>query len=376
MIIRYAEEIDLASVARFNGRLKAAGRTEEMLLSPELPGESKYRPEGFPIYRRMIIAEDGQEVRAAMLLCHHNVFVNGQKLDFCWTKLPISEGIIDKRYALAIVRLMKKALDDNPFLMGIGGGTYESDGFQFFVKLKWKYRPIPFFFYPVRAGRVMRELRYFDRSAGLRFGARLGAYSGIGAGVSGLLNLQRKASPLFLRDLAGYEHSVVDHFSDWADKVFYDSLPDYQFAVRSDATSLNIVYPPDDQRYTRIKVTKKDTKRDAGWIVVATKQMDNNHYFGNLKVGTLVDGFGLSKDAPALVFAGINYLAGAGVDIIVANFSHEAWVKACRLSGMLTGPSNYQIFVSPKGPPVFEESCPLDKMHLARGHSDGMDNLV
>ena len=73
---------------------------------------------------------------------------------------------------------------------------------------------------------------------------------------------------------------------------------------------------------------------------MANKRMKNNHHFGDLKVGTLVDGFGRAADAPALVAAGINHLAETGADIIVANFSHEAWVRACRRSGMLAGPSD------------------------------------
>ena len=67
--------------------------------------------------------------------------------------------------------------------------------------------------------------------------------------------------------------------------------------------------------------------QDAGWILVASKRMKNNHLFGDLKVGTLVDGFGRASDAPALVAAGINHLAETGADIIVANFSHAAWWK-------------------------------------------------
>ena len=53
--------------------------------------------------------------------------------------------------------------------------------------------------------------------------------------------------------------------------------------------------------------------------------MKNNHHFGALKVGTLVDGFGPAADAPALVAAGINHLVETAADIIVANFSHAAW---------------------------------------------------
>ncbi len=372
MNVRFAEGGDLAAVDRFNRRLKAAGRHDEMPLDFVLPGEAKYRPKGFPLCRRMIIAEDGQEVRAAMLLCHHNVFIRGERRDFCWTKMPLSEGIIDLKYSLAIVQLIKRALDYQPFMMGVGAGTSESEGYRFFVNLRWRRRSVPFFFYPVNVSKVLRGLRYLKNSPMLRYGALLGVYSGLGAGVSGLLALRRKIAT----SLSGYEDSVVEGFDEWADHIFHKSLSDYPVAIRSDATSLNIVYPPDDRRYIRLRVSRKGAKRDAGWVVVASKRMSDNHYFGDLKVGTLVDGFGRSEDAPALVAAGLNHLVGVGVDIIVANFSHTAWVGACRRSGMFSGPSNFQLFVSPKGGPALEESCPLHQIHIARGHSDGMDNLL
>jgi len=372
MNIRYAEKSDLAAVARLNRRLKAGGRDDEMPLEPALPGETQYRPEGFPVYRRMIIAEDGQEVRAAMLLCHHNVFIHGVRRDFCWTKMPLSEGIIDLKYSLAIVQLIKRALDYQPFMMGVGAGTSNSEGYRFFVKLRWRCQSVPFFFYPVNVSKVLRGLRYLKNSPRLRYGASLGAYSGLGAGVSGLLALRRKIATA----LSGYEDSVVEGFDEWADHIFYNSLSDYPVAIRSDATSLNIVYPPDDHRYIRLKVMRKGAKTEVGWIVMASKQMSDNHYFGDLKVGALVDGFGRSEDLPALVAAGLNHMVGVGVDIIVANFSHAAWVEACRRSGMLSGPSNFQVFVSPKGGLLLEEPCPLHQIHVARGHSDGMDNLI
>jgi|SRR5215468_4505937 len=372
MNIRYAEKSDLAAVARLNRRLKARGRDDEMPLDPALPGEAHYRPEGFPVYRRMIIAEDGQEVRAAMLLCHHNVFIHGVRRDFCWTKMPLSEGIIDSKYSLAILQLIKRALDYQPFMMGVGAGTPESEGHRLFAGLRWRHRSVPFFFYPVKVSKVLRGLNYLKNNVKLRYAALLAAYSGVGAGVSGLLALRRKLSTT----LSGYEASVVEGFDEWADRIFAHSLSDYPVAIRSDATSLNIVYPPDDHRYIRLKVMRKGAKTEVGWIVMASKQMSDNHYFGDLKVGALVDGFGRSEDLPALVAAGLNHMVGVGVDIIVANFSHAAWVEACRRSGMLSGPSNFQVFVSPKGGLLLEEPCPLHQIHVARGHSDGMDNLI
>src|SRR5262249_12946445 len=161
MEIHFAADWDLTAVARFNHRLKAGGREEQITLRPSLPGEERYRPAGFPVYRRMMIAEDGQEVRAAMLLYHNNLFVRGKKGDFCWLDMPISEGIVDRRYSLAIVQLLKSALSYEPFLMSTGAGPEDKDSFRLLTKLGWKHHAVPFFFYPVRVSQVLLGLSYF-----------------------------------------------------------------------------------------------------------------------------------------------------------------------------------------------------------------------
>jgi hypothetical protein len=362
MEIRFAEDGDLEAVIRFNRRLREGGRGEEqMTLHPGLPGEARYRPPDFPVYRRMMIAEDGREIRAAMLLYHHNVFIKGERRDFCWADMPVSEGIVDRKYSLAIIQLMKKATAYQPFLMTMGVGTPEIEAFRFFVKLGWRWSLAPFFFYPVRVTKTLLGMRYFKGRPKLRHAALLGAFSGAGAGLSGLLSLRRHLAYA----LSTCQSSEESAFGDWADRIFTDALPEYAVAIRSDAATLNIVYPPDEPGYTRLRVRRKGAKEDVGWIVVAIKRMKDNPYFGDLKVGTLADGFGRAADAPALVAAGIDYLAEAGADIIVANFLHSAWAQACRRSGMIAGPSNYNLFVSSGGPLLRVYSCPPQELHVA-----------
>ena len=377
MNIRFASDDDLPAVARFNQRLREGGRGEEQItLHPSLPGEAQYRPAGFPVYRQMMIAEDGREVRAAVMLYHNNVFIHGRKREFCWLDMPISEGIIDRRYSLAIVLLLKAVSRYEPFLMSTGAGPEDKDSFRLLSKLDWKHHAVPFFFYPVKVTKVLLGMSYFKKHAKLHYGALLSAYSGAGAAMRGLFALRRRCAA----GLSGYEYSVEEAFDYWADRIFEDCLPDYGVAMRSDATTMNILHPPDKPSLTRLRVRRKVAKRgagqDAGWILVASKRMKNNPHFGDLKVGTLVDGFGRAVDAPALVAAGIDHLAETGADIIVANFSHAAWVRACRRSGMFAGPDSYYHFVSPGGSPLFEDTCPPGAIHMTRGHSDGMWSLI
>jgi len=254
----------------------------------------------------------------------------------------------------------------------MGVGTPEVEAFRFLVKLGWRWRLAPFFFYPVRVTKTLLGLRYFKERPKLRLAALLGAVSGAGAGLGGLLSLRHHLAS-FLSTCQSAEEIAFD---DWADRIFTDALPEYAAAIRSDAATLNIVYPPGDPRYTRLRVRRKGAKEDVGWIVVASKQMKDNRYFGDLKVGTLADGFGRVANAPALVAAGIDHLAETGVDIIVANFLHAAWARACRRAGMLPGPSTYNLFVSPGGPLLRDDSFPPEEIHVARGHGDGLDALV
>src|SRR5262245_42264584 len=323
MNIRFAADDDIPAVARFNRRLREGGRGEEQItLRASLPGEARYRPAGFPVYRRMMIAEDGREVRAAVLLYHNSIFIHGKKRDFCWLDMPISEGIIDRRYSLAIVQLVKAVSRYESFLMSTGAGPEDKDSFRLLTKFDWRHHAVPFFFYPVKVTNVLLGLSYFNKHSELLYGASLGASSGLGAGLSGLLALRRWIDAIF----SGYECSVEKTFGAWADQIFENCLPDYGVAMRSDATTLNILHPPDMPGLTRLRVRRKGAKRDAGkgarhdagWILVASKQMKTNRHFGDLKVGALVDGFGRAADAPALVAAGVNHLAEPGVDIIVA----------------------------------------------------------
>jgi hypothetical protein len=103
--------------------------------------------------------------------------------------------------------------------------------------------------------------------------------------------------------------------------------------------------------------------------------MREDKYFGDLKVGTVVDGFGAATEVPALLRAAVDYLSTRDADIIVGNFSHTAWVEASRRIGFFSGPSNYFFFASPRSP-LLEDGCPLPQIHLTRGDCNGFMHLL
>jgi hypothetical protein len=364
--IRFAEPSDIPAILRFNNRFQTAGRKDAMPIDPALPGEACYRPKGFPLCRRLMIADDGQDIRAGMLLLHHTFLVRGEENEFCWTDRPISEGVIDRKHSLAMVQLLHKAQSYQPFLLALGVGSLDEDWARILLGLGWRHCAVPFFFFPVRATKVLLGLRYLRSRRALRLGAGAAAWCGLGLCLSGFLTLRRKLASAF----TSFECREEKSFGEWADQVFAKCRGDYEATASRKAAALNILYPPDDSHFNRLRVLRKDTGEDLGWVVVVDMQMHDNKYFGDLRVGVLLDGFGAAAHVPALLGAATENLSARGVDIIVGNFSHRAWVRASRRTGFFSGPSNFFFFVSPGGP-FLKDGFPLKEIHLTRGDCDG-----
>lgn len=240
------------------------------------------------------------------------------------------------------------------------------------LPLGWRHGAVPFFFYPVRAAKVLLGLGYLRTGRVLRLGAAAAACCGLGLGVTGLLALRRRLAAGF----SAYESRQEKRFGEWADRVFANNLGDYGAAVSRKATALNILYPPDDARFIKLRVLRRGSGEDVGWVVVINTQMYGDTYFGDLRVGTVVDGFGPAGEVPALIRAGVECLSAGGADLIIGNFSHAAWIRASRRAGFFAGPSNYCFFVPPAARPLLEAACPLHAIHLTRGDSDGVLHLL
>src|SRR5262245_44100154 len=118
--------------------------------------------------------------------------------------------------------------------MTMGVGTPEIEAFRFLVKLGWRWRLAPFFFYPVRVSKTLLGLKYLKERPKLRYAAILVAFSGAGAGLSGLLSLRRHLSSV----LSTCQSSEENAFDDWADHIFTTALPEYAVAIRSDAAKI------------------------------------------------------------------------------------------------------------------------------------------
>jgi hypothetical protein len=368
VIVRFATPGDRGAIRQFNERLRTGGRTEVMPMADafleSLPSDA------MPVYKRLMIAVDVDGVHAGVLLHHHRMCVDSEEKRFCWSIMPISEGLIDRAYSLSILKLINHALKYEPFLISLGVGSTQEAWARFVMSMGWKHVAVPFFFLPIRVTSMLKGLPYFRTRRPLKWAGHIGRYSGAGAVANVFLN-RRLCSKV--RD-ASMDATVVPNFGEWANEIFSRALSDYFITPLRNAAALNVAYPPGDPRFVRLRVSSREGALDAGWIVVSVARMKDNRHFGNLKVGILVDGFAPTKDVGKLIAAGCDHLARSGVDLIVANWSHQAWCQASKQFGFLNGPSNYFLFISKSADKQFTTDN-LSRMHLGRGDSDGMVNL-
>jgi hypothetical protein len=370
-LVRFAEAGDGEAIQRFNQRLAAGGSTYRMPVNHRLPGEH-LAPPGYFVHREQILVMEGDEVRGGVLLQHHRVALRGVEQPFCWLQLPLSEGVVNNTYATALMPMLKNALRQQKFAMGLGVGSYDETWARVMVKTRWRHQTVPFFFYPVNFRRVATELRYIESRKPLKIAARVAAYSG-GASLAGLA----WAGARRLRvDRSSWKAAVERGFDVWADEVYDRAKGQYGAMANRQSMSLNVLYTPEDRRYVRLRVQSRATGSEIGWVLVVHKQMQKDKYFGDLHVGTLVNGCAELKDVGAVMAAGFEHLLALGVDLIVCNWSHRVWTATARSQHFLPGPSNFICFVSPEAKPVLEPECPLSECHMTRGDCDTPSSLM
>jgi hypothetical protein len=108
-----------------------------------------------------------------------------------------------------------------------------------------------------------------------------------------------------------------------------------------------------------------------GWAVLLDTQMRGHKQFGDMRVGTIVDGLAPLESVAAVVRAATALLESRGVDLIVSNQMHNAWSRALLEAGFRRGPSNYLLALSPAfGVPGNET-----EFHFSRGDGDGPVHL-
>jgi hypothetical protein len=376
-ILPYAQSA-VPAVREFNQRLLAsggrlasggvlAGGGLANLQFPETP-DPGWMP-GMELY----LAVEESQVRGGYILRRQNFSVAGAMLPVAHYRLPVSEGVINRSYAMLGLRMVRDALSREPRLYGLGMGGWDKPLPQMLKRLGWAMCAVPFHFKVVHPFRFLRHIRTL-RTSPLRRTA-LDAAAFTGAGWLGMKALG------VTRPIASGPFNLEPGFAPWADEIWERSRPAYTLLALRDAATLDLLYPSSDPRFLRVRAA-------GGWAVLLDTQMQNHKQFGDMRVGTIVDCLAPPESAAAVIRAAASLLEQRGVDLIVSNQLHTAWSRALVESGFRTGPSNYLLALSPaladaaggtdrclRPQAGVDRLKPAPPFHINRGDGDGPIHL-
>jgi hypothetical protein len=280
-----------AAVAHFNHRLRAAGENENMVFYKSSEPRWLPRTSASHIYNEFFVAVetggDQPAVRGGYALKTQSfLFPDGQVRPIAYYHHPLSEGLVNKAYAIVGTLLLRDAMQRAPLLYCLGMGGYERPLPQMLIRLGWTHFPVPFFFRVLNARRFLRNMETLRSSALRRLLMDLAASTGIGSVATELLQSSRawrapRPEKAELQSVASFDQSTEDLWNRAKQICSFTAVRDYE--------ALRVLYPATEAHLTRLVVKRAGT--NIGWTVVGERRKDAK--YGEIRVGSVVDCFAL-----------------------------------------------------------------------------------
>jgi hypothetical protein len=361
-------------VLAFNARMKAGGSHFALPKTPTSVWLPKV-DDGRATFMEIFLSVDGDAVRGGFVIKHQPFAIGGQIKNVDNLQLPLSEGSVDPKYAGVSVQILAHAQRKHPLLYCLGMGGLSNPLPTMLKSMGFTLVLVPFLFRVVRPKAFLRNIVVLRTSTARKVAADVLAYSGLGT-----LALRPMHAVLTRPSLARFTTQVdeVPGFDAWADTIWEAALPAYSLVANRTAKELELLYPRDQAKFLRIRVSKGG--RPVGWAVMLATQMKGHKQFGAMRLGTVVDCLAVPGHEDAVVRAATRFLMKKKVDLVATNQLHHAWVAAFRAAGWLTGPSNYVFAASKKlsaaiSPSWGADELPRSRVHVTRGDGDGPIHL-
>ena len=366
----YAEPL-VPAVRAFNERIAASDGAFPFPESP-IPGwlapNSTDHSLDASVYQEMFAATDETgAVRGGYVLKHQLFTVAGDIRSIGFYRSPVSEGIADRRYATVGAMLLRDALRRQPLLFALGLGDREGPLPRMLQAMRWNIAEVPFYF-RIERGRTFRELRAVRTSTLRRAVFDVAALTGAGAIASRFLHRPIPHLP------AGW--TIVGSLppAAEADALFQSVAPAFSFcAVRTRAVLDRLYETPSPCRQGLSVFDNHGAL--AGWAIVLSTPMHDDKYFGNLRVGSIIDVLARNGAEWSVIAAATAYLHDSRADLIISNQSHRRWRDALQHCGFRQGPSNFLFAASPGLWTMLGGEAALDRVHLLRADGDGPIHL-
>ena len=364
MIVHEFAADHASALAAFNARLLAGG------LPFAFGGD-----EG-PVVRRrrnLVLLDHAGEIRGAYGLRKDAFVFRGEPLCLDYYAAPVSEGVVDRRFAAAGAAILLDAMRRAPLLYGLGGGALDERSPRLLLRAGWRAHEVPTWFRVENAARVARLLPSL-RSPGRDSIARLAALTGAATGMAAVASAWQR-----LRHASVGPHDAVatpvadlDHV---ADAIWEASAVDYALIGVRDADHMRELFPQASRKLRRLVISRGP--ETLGWAVIACPVEKWSRHFGALTVAAIVDILAPVCHAGAVAAATAAWLKRLDADVIVTNQNHHAWQRAFQAAGFLRGASKYHFLASKA---LVRRLDPFAEIvaaaHFTRGDGDGAVSLA
>jgi hypothetical protein len=363
--IREMTAADAAPIGEFNARLAQAG--VGFAFPVESSGLMQKQVGSAAPWQTAYVLTDGSAIRGGYILKEEQLFVGAECFPAGNYQLPLSEGIVDRRYAIVGLQLIRDALARQSRLYCLGMGSTARPLPRLLSRLGWSVATVPFLFRIENAGNFALEIRWLRQRRALRHLLDMARRTGALAAFTGLGRMRRR---MFAARLpADAAIAPVATLPDEIDELFSCVRGDYGLMCDRRAAAMRKKLPDDDPRLSRLVLRR--VGKVAGWVVCSRSRLREHLQFGNMTLGCIVDGLGSPADIALLVAEACRRLRAANCDLLVSNQSHPVWIAALRRQGFLIGPSNFVLALSPE----LATRAAASPRHFTRADGDGPINL-
>lgn len=351
------------AVEAFNRRMRLGGSRWGWYVDPRPTWAPRVSPEQRVWREYWLAIEDGDCVRGGYALKPQEWRIRGRVQMVTDWQGPVSEGAISRKYNSLGLRLVRDMLKKRSLLYSWGHGSDEEPIVQMLRRMGWLMHPTPFALRVVDPYRFLRFNRYLRGTPERRLLLDGLALTGMGTiGLKGLHAAFEARGRFRGRASALVRSELVSEFGPWADELWERVKDEYAAIGVRDACTLNVLMPPGWEPHEWSVPHRLHVRRGQetlGWIVVSHRQMRGDARFGELNVGTLVDYLAHPKDAADVIREGFRFLREQGVDIVIANQSHPAWLRGFEDNGFVLVPGR-RLFCG--SPALREALSPFDEI--------------